>query len=441
MVAGSPSVAVRMYDIHDVQRLEKELSSDDNNHDENNGGVDGLKHFRQSYEHSIVFFILASSHQRDQLGRRDSFFHLAQRTNIRILIVADVSQAISAITSVVQSIAPEKREKKRKYFAQIAEENYLTSSMVKGGIEPTQETVANYAKKTMITWAERMDTIQQGDINVALDMLGSIGNVATASNSDLDNIPITALSKDTIRHFFGGLARDKKEGANGNGNNPADSELFGDIDDSELLNIPDPSPAPDNFDQNMQYQRESYDEYDLHPEGHGHTSYEHSSYQTQARDFYTPINPSFARRRLDHGRHQQDHGHGGFQSQYGYDMEMNYNTGQYPSSNNYHRQGDYDDFGYSQSRSLPPSGRDEDDPMYLKYVRTSEKSYGGTGDCAKKCCLMFVAVSQTHVHRCISKNDNKLPQDGLSFCRYRSMEATSQQSENNNNNRPNAPIK
>ena len=237
MVAGSPSVAVRLYSIHDVQRLEKELSSDDN-HDENTGGVDGLKHFRQSYEHSIVFFILTSSHQRDQLGRRDSFFHLAQRTNIRILIVADVSQAISAIASVVESITPEKREKKRKYFAQIAEENYLTSSMMKGGIEPTQETVANYAKKTMITWAERMDTIQRGDINVALDMLGSIGNVATASNSDLDNIPITALSKDTIRHFFGGLARDKKEGSNGN--NPADSELFGDIDDSELLNIPDP---------------------------------------------------------------------------------------------------------------------------------------------------------------------------------------------------------
>jgi len=346
MVAGSPSVAVRIYDIHDVQRLENELSSDDNNHDENNGGVDGLKHFRQSYEHSIVFFILTSSHQRDQLGRRDSFFHLAQRTNIRILIVADVSQAISAIASVVQSIAPEKREKKRKYFAQIAEENYLTSAMMKGGIEPTQETVANYAKKTMITWAERMDTIQRGDINVALDMLGSIGNVATASNSALDNIPITALSKDTIRHFFGGLARDKKEGANGS--NPADSELFGDIDDSELLNIPDPSPAPDNFDPNMHYQSESYDEYDLPPEGHGHTSYGHSSYQTQARDFYTPINPSFARRRLEHGR-QQDHGG----SQYGYDMmETNYNTGQYPSSNNYHRQGEYDDFGYSQSRSV-----------------------------------------------------------------------------------------
>ena len=345
MVAGSPSVAVRLYSIHDVQRLEKELSSDDN-HDENTGGVDGLKHFRQSYEHSIVFFILTSSHQRDQLGRRDSFFHLAQRTNIRILIVADVSQAISAIASVVQSITPEKREKKRKYFAQIAEENYLTSSMMKGGIEPTQETVANYAKKTMITWAERMDTIQRGDINVALDMLGSICNVATASNSDLDNIPITALSKDTIRHFFGGLARDKKEGSNGN--NPADSELFGDIDDSELLNIPYPSPAP-AIDQNMHYQSESYDEYDLPPEGHGHTLYEHSSYQNQARDFYTPINPSFARRRLDHGRQQQQD-HGG--SQYGYDMEMNYNTGQYPSANNYHRQGEYDDVGYSQSRSV-----------------------------------------------------------------------------------------
>lgn len=339
MVTGSPSLAVRMYNIHDVQRLEKEISSDDNSHDDN------LKHLRASYEHAIVFFILSSVHQRDQLGRRGSFFHLAQRTNIRILLVTDVSQAISAMSSIIQSLAPEKREKKRTYFAQIAEQNYLPSSMVRGGVEPTQETIANHAKEAMIAWAERME-MQQGDINVVLDMLGSIANLATASNSDLDNIPITTASKDVIRHFFGGMARDEKEGFQ------KDSE-FGDIDDSELLNIPDPSPAG-NLDQAAYYQSESYNEYDLPPGGHGHSSYEHSSFQTQARDFYTPINPSFAhhRRRLDQG-YQQDR----YASQFNYpptDMDMNSNTGYYyPSANDvYNHHGEYDDYSNDYSRSV-----------------------------------------------------------------------------------------
>ena len=345
MVAGSPSVAVRFYNIHDVQRLEKELSSEDNDPDDNNRRVDGLKQFRTSYEHSIVFFILPSNHQRDQLSRRDSFFHRAQRTNIRILIVADVSQALTAI-SFVQSLASEKREKKKKYFAQIAEQNYLPSLMT-GGVEPTQETIANYAKDALTTWAERME-MQRGDINVALDMLGSIAGVVTASNGDLDSIPITSASKDVIRHFFGGIARDEKATDDSNLADE-DSEMFGGIDDAELLNIPDPSPAAEleTLDQNVYFHGEGYDEYDL-PHG-GHSSYEqHSSYQNQARDFYTPINPSFARRRFDHVQ-QQDH----YVSQYGYPsdaMDMNSSTRHYPSANNYSHQGEYDDYNdYSRS--------------------------------------------------------------------------------------------
>lgn len=348
MVAGSPSVAVRIYNIHDVQRLEKELSADDNNHNDNQG-VDGLKHFRASYEHSVVFFVLSSNHQRDQLSRRDSFFHLAQRTNIRIVIVADVSQAITSISSIVQSLAPEKREKKRAYFAQIAEKNYLPSSMMRGGgVEPTQQTIANYAKEAMINWADRME-MQRGDINIALDMLGSVAGVVTATKSDLDSIPITSASKDVIRHFFGQIARDEKEGTSDDNCNTEDSELFGDNDDSELLNIPDPSPAAaaETLDQNMYYQGESYDEYDVPlGVGHGHSSYEqqHPSYQNQARDFYTPINPSFARRRVDQVHHHGNHG-----TQYDY-PGMNSHTGHYPSADHYRHQEEYDDYNdYSRS--------------------------------------------------------------------------------------------
>ena len=339
MVAGSPSLAVRMYSIHDVQRLEKE-QSDSNDQAVDKEGADGLKHFRDSYENSIVFFMLPSHHQRDQLSRRESFLHLAQQTNVRMLIVANSSEAISAMCSVVKNLAPEKREKKREFYAKMAaEQYYIPASNVKGGIEPTQETIANFAKTAMNNWAERME-IQRGDINVALDMLGSIANVATATDSDLDNIPITAATKNTIRLFFGGIACDCVENEKQRVDDKSDS-MFGGIDDAELLNIPDPSPT-ENLGQEVMYAANESYEFDV-PSG-----YELSSFQSQAREFYTPINPSFAqRRRYNQG---QDYQQSNYAHHYDYpsnDMEMNFNSGNYPSANDYHQRGYNDDYSRS----------------------------------------------------------------------------------------------
>ena len=155
MLMGSPQLAVRVYTIHDIQRLEK------NNNNDDEAAADGLNTFQSSYEHSIVFFILSPMHQRDQLNRRDSFLHEAQLTGARSLIVTDISQVITSISSIVQSLVPEKRQKKRQYIAQIAEKNYLPSSMYVGGVEPTQEAIANHAKQAMEQWAARME-MQQG---------------------------------------------------------------------------------------------------------------------------------------------------------------------------------------------------------------------------------------------------------------------------------------
>ena len=321
MLMGSPQLAVRVYTIHDVQRLEKNNNKDDE-------AADGLNTFQSSYEHSIVFFILSPMHQRDQLNRRDSFLHAAQQTGVRLLIVTDMSQAI--ITSIVQSLVPEKREKKRKYIAQIAEKNYLPSSMYVGGVEPTQEAIANHAKQAMEQWAARME-MQQGDINVALDMLGSIVNVVTASNGELDNIPITSSSKEMIGKFFG------RETTCNDDQDDDGSDEFGGLDDSEFLNIPDPSPTTTGNEGHMVY---GYDDF-------GHPSQQEvgRNGHSQASDFYTPINPSFARRRLDH---HGDHHYNTEQYNYPSNVTMN-NDGMgrmYTSwaTNNYdHYHGYYDD--------------------------------------------------------------------------------------------------
>ncbi len=76
MVAGSPSVAVRVYTTHDINRLDGCESFNTKSSE----GIDGIRNFRDSFEYSVVCFVLSNGQmQRDQLGRRDSFVNLAQR--------------------------------------------------------------------------------------------------------------------------------------------------------------------------------------------------------------------------------------------------------------------------------------------------------------------------------------------------------------------------
>jgi hypothetical protein len=78
MVTGSPSVAVRIYNSDDASRFED--TSSKANTDSPDLEIEGLAHFRDTYEHSIVIFVLPTGQiQRDQLGRRESFLNVAQR--------------------------------------------------------------------------------------------------------------------------------------------------------------------------------------------------------------------------------------------------------------------------------------------------------------------------------------------------------------------------
>jgi len=257
MITGS-RVAVRIYDADDIGRLEQSATDDDDPTD----GIDGLCNFRDSYEHSIVFFVFPSGRQqRDQLGRRDSFFNAAQKSLLRrdkktdedddgkrkhitrTAVVSDISQVIQALDSLVQSLAPEKREKRKRYFAQVASQKFLPGSETR----PSQEVVANHVMKTFRTLGERFE-MPEGDSSVVLSMLGSLVSVATANKDTLDDVPIRNASKELISRFFGTdaaaddvIAEDKM--------NEAD-EFYDDIDDSELLECPDPSVQNDGSQQN-----------------------------------------------------------------------------------------------------------------------------------------------------------------------------------------------
>ena len=73
-IPGTPSLAVRIYTADDIAKLSQTITTaDDDSND-----VDGLQHFRDSYEHSLVFFVLAGAEQ-SRLEDWDYFANAAQR--------------------------------------------------------------------------------------------------------------------------------------------------------------------------------------------------------------------------------------------------------------------------------------------------------------------------------------------------------------------------
>jgi hypothetical protein len=113
--------------------------------------------------------------------------------------VTDTTQVLRTIDSVVQSIQPEKRDKRRLYFAEIASQHFLPSG---DGTQPMQEVIANHATKTFHAWAEQF-AMPPGDSSVALSVLGTLANVTTADRTILNDVPIRNASKELITRFFG----------------------------------------------------------------------------------------------------------------------------------------------------------------------------------------------------------------------------------------------
>lgn len=143
----------------------------------------------------------------------------------RTAIVSDISQVLRIIESVVQSLLPEKREKRRLYFAQVASQHFLPGE----GTQQLQEVIANHATKAFVAWADRF-AMPESDASVALSVLGSLAKVTTADRAILNDVPIRNASKEMILRFFGTEMADV----------PSHDDNFHDeIDDTELMECPD----------------------------------------------------------------------------------------------------------------------------------------------------------------------------------------------------------
>lgn len=247
MLTGSPSLAVRIYEIDDTTRLENEVVKGDKD-------ADCLRTtFRDKFENSLCIFLLPSGeHQRDQLGRRDSFVSLAQQSLLyrdetttekkhvtRTAIVTDSAQVIQTIQATVASLQPDKREKKAKYFQQVATKHFLPGV----GKKPTQEVIANHVMKTFNTWADRYE-MEDGDSSVVLNTMESLVNVGTANARTLEDVPIRDASNSAFFGSNGTSSREEEEAQEVLEElmEPCEEDEFDDdIDDSEFLDIPDPS--------------------------------------------------------------------------------------------------------------------------------------------------------------------------------------------------------
>ena len=254
-ISGNPSLSVRIYDVDDAIRLENEVVKEDN---DNRLDVDELcTTFRDKFENSLCIFLLPSGeHQRDQLGRRDSFVSQAQQSLLhrdetttekkhvtRTAIVTDSAQVVQTIQSTVASLQPDKREKKAKYFQQVATKHFLPGV---GVGKPTQEVIANHVMKTFNAWADRYE-MEEGDSSVVLNTLETLVNVGTANANTLEDVPIRDASKELLATFFGSNGTSSREEVEAQEvleelMEPCEEDEYDDdIDNSEFLDIPDPS--------------------------------------------------------------------------------------------------------------------------------------------------------------------------------------------------------
>ncbi|KAL3770271.1 hypothetical protein ACHAWO_003676 [Cyclotella atomus] len=266
----------------------------------------------------MVFFVLPKGEGQNQLGRRESFLNTAQHILLmsndeaekkrasRILIVPDINQVINAISSVMQSLAPAKREKKKQYFAQRASQYYLPNQET--GKDPTQAAIANHVSKTFHAWAERMG-LPEGDSNVLLNIMGSLGDVATADDKALDDLPIRNVTKEIVSTFFGS-SKSNEEPNNANDDTfdtGSITEAFDDIEDNEFLQIPNPNVMENTHPSQWQsenvheefngFQENSYTQEQFFQPNHNNTrsvhSFAHGTNNFSNELDYTPIQPTY----------------------------------------------------------------------------------------------------------------------------------------------------
>jgi len=203
--------------------------------------------FRNSYKYSIIFFVLPNTEmRRNQLDRPNSFLMRTQRLltlNIaksmkvresfgrsslwlhlcklmsdfdsidlqlilinsekavaKVHIVPDVKSIFRILWSTIDSIQPEKLQLKCQFFDRLSEKNGIPD--IRKGAIKSEPSYTSLLIHVFRTWAERYK-IPLFEINILIEVFGSLGSITHAKPSDLAKLPITNSSKEVLKDFFG----------------------------------------------------------------------------------------------------------------------------------------------------------------------------------------------------------------------------------------------
>jgi hypothetical protein len=192
---------------------------------------DDLTSFRNAFKHPICFFILPCQkplsdmnsfviraqrvmNNTDQVNSQQkvsfdgymykfpsvyqthSKHYIIQEGSAHVYIVPDVASAVTILTTVVQSLTPERRELKRKFCKTIQSRNFCDATKDTG-------TAALHVTGSFRAWAQRFQ-LSTGAADVLMGRLNSLGRIASADRTVLDGIPaLDESSKATLQDFFG----------------------------------------------------------------------------------------------------------------------------------------------------------------------------------------------------------------------------------------------
>ena len=111
-------------------------------------------------------------------------------------MVTNNQSIIGSVSSIIESIQPEKRALKEKYFRKEAAKTLLPKSISRLHLSESK-----HVTNTLRNWGMRAG-IPMDDINVLMNILGSLEKIVTADENLLDSIPINSSSKLAIIQFF-----------------------------------------------------------------------------------------------------------------------------------------------------------------------------------------------------------------------------------------------
>lgn len=114
-------------------------------------------------------------------------------------IVPDVASAVTILSTVVQSLTPERRELKKQFCETIQSRNFVDTNKDAANLE----TAVWHVTGSFRAWAERFE-LPTGAADVLMSRLNSLGRIASADRNVLDGIPaLDESSKATLQEFFG----------------------------------------------------------------------------------------------------------------------------------------------------------------------------------------------------------------------------------------------